>query len=554
MKYVKSFLISLFFQLFLIFALGKKNLHDFTLGQFINPDSYYTMDLIYQHQVNHAILGSNPMILESHMSWIHWSSLYLYLINAISCVLEIFLPIGASIQYAGALCVIIPSFVFGFVFSLFMLSYKKSIFFVVFFEFLFFINEYIMGYDNIMSLTHHTLMICVCGLFLLSTLTEKPKYYLSGLLATLALWVSPEIFPVILSGLGVYAFRCHNVCKVSFVWFVSSLIIILIDKNPPVLSWYSPDRLDLCYVILAGLISISTFFFKKDIILLIALSVATALWMIIIPHLHEGVHGFIPVDIYEEWYKHVSEIARTSINLLFFEKMFIYLVIYIGMLFTSFKSYKKNHSLLFLYLSSIPLIYLGLGLMHGRSMLEFIIVFSVFGSYIFKDVRLLDNLYIKACLCSLVIGTMLFIPSDVLSLDDTTCEINDTLPYLKSDNLNILSPIDDAPKLLWITRDHKDKTFAGPYHRDIDSMRSALTIFRAYKSNPDYLKNLELLDKYHVNYILTCPKKMDLTGYFPWKHFDFFKGFLDTKKLQMLPKTIHLQGTTPSGWIVYKVN
>lgn len=119
-----------------------------------------------------------------------------------------------------------------------------------------------MGYANILSLTHHMLMICITGLFLMSVLAKDAKYYISGILATLALWVSPEVFPLILSGLGVYGFRYHNISKVSLIWFLSSIIIVFCDPNPPTMPWYAPDRLDLCYVVLSGLIMATTFFLK----------------------------------------------------------------------------------------------------------------------------------------------------------------------------------------------------------------------------------------------------------------------------------------------------
>ena len=528
MKYIKSFLISLFFQLFLFFALGKAGWHCFKNIQFNNPDSYYTMDLFYQHQVNHAILGSNPMILGSHLSWIHWSSFYLYLINGLSLLLENVFSIERSIEVASALLTFVPSTVLGFVFSLFMLSYVRSYLIIFVFEFILFVNEYIMGYANILSLTHHMLMICISGLFLFSVLMKEAKYYISGILATLSLWVSPEVFPLVLSGLGIYAFRYHNISKVACIWFVSSLFIVLCDPNPPTMPWYAPDRLDLCYVILAGLIMSSTFFFRNEIILLLSLSFSTALWMFIIPHLHEGVHGFIPVSVYQEWYRHVSEILPSQINILFFEKLFTPACIYLTALYVSIR--KEN--LLFLYLCLITGIYFCMGIFHYRSMLEFELVNTIFSFYILSHTQLFQNSMKNLIICvvgvSLSINSLYFTKTFINYQCDNTQQLEDF--FKKHQTSHILNIIDESPKILWVLKEDHVKTFAGPYHRDSESINNEFRIFRTYPESPTYKEDMRLLDKYHIDYIVLKKDETTTFEYFQWKHFNYFMGLLNSNK------------------------
>lgn len=526
----------------------------FLTQSYTNPDSLYAMDLIWQHRHLGVPMGTNAQVIDS--SHIHWANLYLYLIDYMAYFFGLFVDETMSINIAGSFL----TFISMWFFSSFCIKWLRTLYssyLSVFLTAMIMICANFISYGPIIAITHHNIMLCLIGVALIQSLYSK-QYIFSSILTSLALWISPEVLPFSLIMISLFSLSDIKYIASKYALLVATFtsIICCIDPIPSVFNsaYFIPDRISFLYALLFIMLSLSTFLIErimkaKNNLFFIIYNAIIGLTLLIwyaFPIINHGFHNMIPYDNYQNWYVYVGEIKKFPLDL---PNILWRLPSLLMLLFIPFII--RNKTGLILGLSSI--IYAGLSYLHSRSSIELTFLVGITIPYLMQFIKsknLLGTMLTTYLFSSIFYASYLLIHIHTNAFllpeyENSYCNMHLAAQYLGKhyNHSIILTDIDDVPDLLWNSKEYDIKTFAGPYHRDAQSMREAFAI---YQSSGD--RTHQLLKQYHVDYILKCGNFYDGYNYGSknsfWNKINKSSNYIQSvKKLPVLM----------SGYNLYKV-
>lgn len=515
---------------------------DVAAGQFSNPDSYYKLVLLEGYAQGEPI-NFNPRDNVPNGNWIHWSLPHSWTVWQLHKVFALFgLDTQSALIWAGASLtllsmLLLTALVAGTILSIG--TYKATLATAL----LMASSLPLAGYGQLQQITHHIFMLVpiagatLCVIRSIQT-PNAARDFFAGLLAGLALWISPETMPLVVIMVALRMAIRLQFPDTGKTWPMAAglvglvLLAWLIDPPPPTFSAWSLDHISLAwllFVCLTALVMLVADYVAAHEMVLpksfawVAVTglVVSGVWLLLTPGATAGASGLLPDELKAVWWNQIQELKPASSSP---EKMIGWLTtpIVAGLL-ALYWAWRKR--LLWLgVLGMGALLYALLGGLHVRmgaagalvSALAFGLSISYLPVFANEEARhslkaqmggvllvLLGPLQLFA-----VIGVALLnSDSDILNANKdkkNACSIQDIAPQLNALPASVVLTTSSAASELLYRTHHK--VIAGNYHHNVEGL---LDVHRALLDTEPWAQSKEILQRRKVDYVLVCDRKKD---------------------------------------------
>ncbi|GAA4410458.1 hypothetical protein GCM10011450_19500 [Advenella faeciporci] len=535
------FILAIVFMAIALFRSTYTQFSDVAAGQFPNPDSYYKLVLLEGYAQGEPI-NFNPRDNVPAGNWIHWSLPHSWTVWQLHKVFALFgMDTQSALIWAGASLtlfsmLLLTALVAGTILSIG--TYKATLATAL----LMASNLPLAGYGQLQQITHHIFMLvpiagaALCIIRSIQT-PNVARDFFAGLLAGLALWISPETMPLV-----VIMVVLRMAIRLQFpgsgkLWPMAAglvglvLLAWLIDPPAPTFSAWSLDHISLAWLLFVGLTAfvmlVADYVATHEMILPKAFAwvaitglVVGGVWLLLTPGATAGASGLLPDELKTVWWDQIQELKPASSP----EKMIAWLAtpIVAGLL-ALYWAWRKR--LLWLgVLGMGTLLYALLGGLHVRmgaagalvSALAFGLSISYLPVFANEEARHSFKAQMGGVLLVLlgplqlfaVIGVVLLNnDSDILNANKdkkNDCSIQDIAPQLNALPASVvLTTSSGASELLYRTH---HKVIAGNYHHNVGGL---LDVHRTLLDTAPWDIAKEVIEKRNVGYILVCQSGND---------------------------------------------
>ena len=525
--------------LFMVIALLRSTYTQFgdvAAGQFPNPDSYYKLVLLEGYAQGNPI-NFNPRDNVPAGNWIHWSLPHSWTVWQLHKVFTLFgLDTQSALIWAGASLTLLSMLLLTALMAATVLSmgtYKATLATALLMA-----SSLPLGsYGQLQQITHHIFMlvpIAGAALRVIRSLNTPSvaRDTLGGMLAGLALWISPETMPLVVIMVVLRMAIRMQFPESGKIWPMAAgltgmiLLAWLIDPPPPTFSAWSLDHISLAWLLFVCLTAlvmlVADYVTTHDIgvptsfawVAITGITVGS-IWLLLTPGATAGPSGLLPDELKEVWWNHIQELKPVNSP----EEIIAWLTIpIIAGLLAIYLSWRQR--LLWLFTLGVgALLYALLGGLHVRmgaastlvSALAFGLTVSYFPVFANEDKQhsikaqtggvllvLLGPLQLLA-----VLGVALLnVNSDIISANKdkkNECAMQDITPQLNALPPSVILTTSSAASELLYRTHHK--VIAGNYHHNVDGL---LDVHRALLDTEPWDKSKEILQRRKVNYVLIC--------------------------------------------------
>lgn len=531
------FILAVVFMAIALFRPTYTQFSDVATGQFSNPDSYYKLVLLEGYAQGEPI-NFNPRDNVPNGNWIHWSLPHSWTIWQLHKVFSLFgLDTQSALIWAGASLtlfsmLLLTALVAGTILSIG--TYKATLATAL----LMASSLPLAGYGQLQQITHHIFMLvpiagaALCIIRSIKT-PNAARDFFAGLLAGLALWISPETMPLVVIMVVLRMAIRMQFPESGKIWPMAAgltgmiLLAWLIDPPPPTFSAWSLDHISLAWLLFVCLTAlvmlVADYVTTHDIdvpksfawVAMTGITVGS-IWLLLTPGATAGASGLLPDELKTVWWEQIQELKPATSSP---EKMIGWLTtpIVAGLL-ALYWAWQKR--LLWLgVLGMGALLYALLGGLHVRmgaagalvSALAFGLSVSYMPVFANEEKRhsikaqtggvllvLLGPLQLLA-----VLGVALLnVNSDIISANKdkkNECAMQDITPQLNALPPSVILTTSSAASELLYRTHHK--VIAGNYHHNVDGL---LDVHRALLDTEPWDKSKEILQRRKVNYVLIC--------------------------------------------------
>ncbi|WKU19611.1 hypothetical protein [Advenella alkanexedens] len=577
------FVLAIVFMVIALFRSTYTQFGDVAAGQFSNPDSYYKLVLLEGYAQGHPI-NFNPRDNTPDGNWIHWSLPHSWMVWQLHKVFTLFgLDTPNALIWAGASLTLLSMLLLTALIAATVLSmgtYKATLATAL----LMASSLPLAGYGQLQQITHHIFMLvpiawaALCVIRSLNT-PSITRDTLGGVLAGLALWISPETMPLVVIMVVLRMAIRLQFPETGKIWpmaaGLSGMIFLawLLDPPPPTFSAWSLDHVSLAWLLFVCLTTlvmlVANYVTTHEIatptsfawIAITGITVGS-IWLLFTPGATAGASGLLPDELKAVWWEQIQELKPATSSP---EKMIGWLTtpIVAGLL-ALYWAWQKR--LLWLgVLGMGALLYALLGGLHVRmgaagalvSALAFGLSVSYMPVFANEEKRhsikaqtggvllvLLGPLQLLA-----IIGVALLDnDSNILNankdkknqcaMQDIASQLNDLPPSV------ILTTSSAASELLYRTH---HKVIAGNYHHNVSGL---LDVHRALLDTEPWDRSKEIIEKRNVEYILVCQSAQDTVE--EKSRPTIFYNWLANSKPMSGIEPIELNSTTKSNWLLFR--
>lgn len=577
------FVLAIVFMVIALFRSTYAQFGDVAAGQFSNPDSYYKLVLLEGYAQDQPI-NFNPRDNAPDGNWIHWSLPHSWTVWQLHKVFTLFsLDTQSALIWAGASLTLLSILLLTALVAATVLSigtYKATLATAL----LMASSLPLGGYGQLQQVTHHIFMlvpIAGAALCVISALNTPSviRDTLGGVLAGLALWISPETMPLV-----VIMVVLRMAIRLQFpdsgkIWPMAAglsgmlLLAWLIDPPPPTFSAWSLDHVSLAWLLFVCLTAlvmlVADYVTAYEIgapksfawVSITGITVAS-IWLLLTPGATAGTSGLLPDELKAVWWTQIQELKPATSSP---EKMIAWLTtpIVAGLLALYWAWYKR-----LLWLAALgagALLYALLGGLHVRmgaaGALVSALAFGLSVSYIPVFANEEKRHSIKAqtggVLLVLLGPLQLLAVLGVALLDNDSailnankdkknqCAMQDIAPQLNALPPSVILTTSSAASELLYRTHHK--VIAGNYHHNVGGL---LDVHRALLDTEPWETAKEIIKKRNVEYILVCQSAQDDVA--EKLRPTFFHNWLANSKPISGIEPIDLNSTTKSNWRLFQ--
>ncbi len=322
--------------LFMLIALSRSlysQFDDVAAGKFSNPDSYYKLVLLEGYAQGDPI-NFNPRDNSPNGNWIHWSLPHSQTMWQLHKAYKLFgLDTRPALIWAGTSITLLSMLLLTALVAATILSigtYKATLATAL----LMASSLPLAGYGQLQQITHHIFMLvpiagaALCVIRSLKT-PNAARDVLAGLLAGLALWISPETMPLVVITMLLRMAIHLQFPESGKTWPMAAglvgMVVIawLIDPPPPTFSIWSLDHISLAWLLfacLSGCIMLAADFLGKQSMslphafawLAITGLIGGGLWLLITPGATAGASGLLPEELKAVWWEQIQELKPAT--------------------------------------------------------------------------------------------------------------------------------------------------------------------------------------------------------------------------------------------------
>ncbi len=507
------------------------NFDNLSQARLFNPDSYTKLVLIRDWQ---AAQGYQYMARDAapYGSYLHWSMVHTWSVQQLAWALQgLGLAQANALLAAGAAITLVSVFMLCLFCLLTVLHLGGRLAALATLVYLLGANG-LAAYGSPLQITHHIFMLTPLALALWLILTRDKHWSLAaGASLGLALWISPETMPFIV---GIAALQVslrlqqqRNYCWPMAVGLLGMLLAgWLIDPPPPSFSPWALDHISLSWllwaVIMAVLLLLADWLAAwrrpsvtgKLLLLTGAALVGAALWLSLAPGALSGPAGLLPDELKTLWWSGIKELRHVSKPVDVLAYLLMPAIAGLALLYQAF----KKRCLWWAALAGTTLAYTILTAWHIRmcaaASLAGALSWGVYLSQldIFRDANPKNHPQTRQnqaafllLLPALVIVAMVattYVQTKILNQGadkNPECDLADIATALRQKPAaTVLLPLNDAPKLLWLTG---HRVIAGNYHHNVQGI---LDYYHVMRSSADDQQAREIVAQRGINAILVC--------------------------------------------------
>lgn len=328
---------ALLFVLLLMLAVLGRNAFDqapeLMAADLPNPDSYYKLVMVRDHD---PVLGFNFVARDNapHGVWMHWSLPHTWTVWALhQGLMALGLEQQPALLIAGGGLTLLSMLLLA-LFVALAVANAGSPKAAVVAGLAVAASPPLYGYGQLLQITHHIFMLvpvaAAAACFLRPGFRAAWSADLAGgLLLGLALWVSPETMPLVVALAGMRATIRLQQPASGAVWLVAAGLMLmlgagwLIDPPPPTFTAWALDHISYAWLLLGALLAALLLHADGCVTrglslgravaeLTLALLLAAACWIWLVPDALQGADGLIPPYLHEVWYSHIDELQAVS--------------------------------------------------------------------------------------------------------------------------------------------------------------------------------------------------------------------------------------------------
>ena len=531
------FVLAILFMVIALFRSTYAQFGDVSAGQFSNPDSYYKLVLLEGYAQGHPI-NFNPRDNVPDGNWIHWSLPHSWTVWQMHKVFTLLgLDTPNALIWAGASLTLLSMLLLTALVAatvLTMGTHKATLATAL----LMASSLPLAGYGQLQQITHHIFMLvpvagaALCIIRSLNT-PSVTRDTLGGVLAGLALWISPETMPLV-----VIMVVLRMAIRMQFpdngkIWPMAAgltgmiLLAWLIDPPPPTFSAWSLDHVSLAWLLFACLTTlvmlVADYVTTHDIgvpksfawVAMTGITVGS-IWLLLTPGATAGASGLLPDELKTVWWAQIQELKPATSSP---EKMIAWLTtpMVAGLLALYWTWHKR---LLWLgVLGMGALLYALLGGLHVRmgaagalvSALAFGLSVSYMPVFANEEKRHSIKAQTGGVLLVLLGPLQLLAIIGVALLDNDSailhanqdkknqCAMQDIASQLNALPPSVILTTSSAASELLYRTHHK--VIAGNYHHNVGGL---LDVHRALLDTEPWNRSKEILERRKVNYVLIC--------------------------------------------------
>ncbi len=576
------FILAVVFMAIALFRPTYTQFSDVATGQFSNPDSYYKLVLLEGYAQGEPI-NFNPRDNVPNGNWIHWSLPHSWTIWQLHKVFSLFgLDTQSALIWAGASLtlfsmLLLTALVAGTILSIG--TYKATLATAL----LMASSLPLAGYGQLQQITHHIFMLvpiagaALCIIRSIKT-PNAARDFFAGLLAGLALWISPETMPLVVIMVVLRMAIRLQFPETGKLWPMATgltgmvLLAWLIDPPAPTFSAWSLDHISLAWLLFVGLTAfvmlVADYVATHDMVLPKAFAwvavtglVVGGVWLLLTPGATAGASGLLPDELKAVWWDQIQELKAASSP----EEMIAWLAtpIVAGLL-ALYWAWRKR--LLWLFVLGMgALLYALLGGLHVRmgaagalvAALAFGLSISYLPVFANEEARHSFKAQMGGVLLVLmgplqlfaVIGVALLnSDSDILNANKVkknACSILDIAPQLNALPASVILTTSSAASELLYRTHHK--VIAGNYHHNVEGL---LDVYRALLDTAPWDTAKGVIEKRDVGYILVCQSGNDVVTDKP--HSAAFYNWLAASNTIPGISPITLSQKTDARWLLLK--
>lgn len=525
---LKTFSIALSIVLLMLLRVAGDQAQALQKAELPNPDSFYKLVLLRDADSERGWAWSARDNAPQGF-WMHWSEPHSQVMKAIAHTLEaVSVAPEQALLWAGGLLTLLSMALIAWP-ILWLLSRQAGTLPTLIVAIAFATNIPLYGYGQLVQLTHHIFMLVPLAWALLS-LHGKPSYLRdarAGAFLALALWISPETMPFVLTISALRAAQRLQSVSTQPLWsWALTLIITLllawqIDPPPPTYSPWTLDHLSLAWLLFAALLgalmlavdALSRCSVRARWLVSGALTaMAFVAWLSVVPEARQGAMGLLPETLRTHWWGRIHELQPAHHA----AEYIAYAATPMLAISLCFWVCWRQRDGWFLLLALAVLAYAALGLLHIRmGAASALIACYALGIALGKlpafrqstaTLTRWQQAFVVMVLAVLPAQVFLAHFVDEPAPKKTSCELATV-----ADELNQLSPgvvllpINLAPELLYRTQ---HQVIAGNYHRNILGLMDYFSLWLGLDSDAD--RKQLLLDR-EVKYALFCQRSGEPT-------------------------------------------
>lgn len=490
------------------------NIGELMRAELPNPDSYYRL-VLARDQLPVGDLHFMPRDNAPYGSWLHWSEPHTRVIRTLSHALaDTGLPAQDSLLLAGSAVTLISMLLLAGLTGLALyrcVSLRAAVLGMLALT----TSLPLFGYGTVRQITHHIFMLVPVALAAACLLgRQRPDRWLdllAGLALGLALWISPETMPAVLTWVVVRMMQRLQAPEIGHAGFlVAGLLALLLfawrqDPPPPTFSPWALDHVSLAWLsfalLLALLMLLTDVLVTRRVALPGALGILVltgvslaGVWLCVVPGVLSGPAGLMPAELKPLFWSAIQELkpAQGAAEVLSIGLLPVIATALLGSLAW------RRRSLWMAVLAMASLCYGILALLHVRLGPPASLMSSLALGVFAGTARALDDhepsrrVRDQAAAIFLIVLAVLPVTSSLLVgrfsrpvadspgaaatvAEDDPCRLStvaDSLQRLPP--ATILAPLSQGPELLFRTH---HRVIAGPYHHNLEGM---LDSYRAW--------------------------------------------------------------------------
>lgn len=536
-----------------------------------NPDSYYKLVLIKDYDPAHGfqfIARDNA----PEGSWVHWSMPHTWTIMQLQKgVMLLGVDSDKALLLAGGGLTILCMLLLATFVAMTVLNIGSNLAAVL--SALALATSFpLFGYGQLVQITHHIFMLvpiaAACILFFRRDMQTRQVFdWLGGIFLGLALWISPETMPFVLTVAATRGALQLQQASPTYLWPAATGFLMMlflgwtIDPPPPTFQPWALDHISLTWLLFGALmasvmlvVDLCSYYKVRFAISLVvtvaAFILCVALWVLIVPAVILGPLGLLPEELHPLWWSKIKELQ--SVNTVAEWVGYLAPPLFAG-LWLTFIAWKEQ-KLWMLILALATLVYGVLAASYIRMGAASAVMAALAFGLCASRLRVLRSLDNSACypLSEQLFGVLiiLFFPLYVFlvtAIDDSAvkekslspCQFNSIVDDLgKLPIGTVMLPLNFAPELLYKTY---HSTIAGNYHHNVDGLLDITKFF--YDMNE--VAAINLVGRRRVSYIVFCHRNVVSA-----KSSSFIMALSKKNNTQWLVDL----GLSDNGWHVMRVN